>query len=439
MTKVLVLTYHYPPCAYGCSIRVFNFTKFLPQLGFSPVVLTVEPEYYKDYSAEDSSQPQIPPGITVVRTGSLEPKTKIGSGFTAQNQTDTPHGLAKIKSKIISLVQRIGSSLLIPDVQLLWVSSAVKSGRKLLSSPDIKIIYAVAPFFSVFLAAYRLKKLTGKLLVLDFKDMWVGRDQHEHKNFLCSLLSKPLEKMVVRAADKVILTTDYSYRRFLERYPDQKSKFLVIPNGYEPQIEEIAKNSPIESKEPGQFRIIHTGTVETDRNPEAFISAVCQLKDEQTEFAKNIKVCFSGKVHHSYINLIKELGMEDIFVFRGYLDYRENISFLNSASVLLLLTTHGAPDAVPGKLYEYFALKKPVLAITEDGATKDLLVSLGGGEVVHPHDKDSIKNAIYSLYQDFSQGKLAAPAIPLNKFNRQHQAGELAEVFRQLVPGPGQV
>lgn len=434
MTKFLVLTYHYPPCAYGCSIRVFNFTKFLPQLGYRPVVLTVKPEYYKDYSAEDSYPSEIPPGIELVRTDSLEPKTKIGSGFTVANQTLTPSLPEKIKSKIISLVQRIGSNLLIPDVQLLWVPSAVKTGKRLLSSADINIIYAVAPFFSVFIAAYRLKKLTGKKLVLDFKDMWVGRDQHEHKNFLCGLLSKPLEKMVVRAADRVILTTDYAYRRFQDRYPGQKDKFLVIPNGYEPRIEEIAKDSPPHTGEPGQFRIIHTGTVETDRNPENFISAVHELKDEYPEFARSVKVCFSGKVHHSYMSMIKELGMEDIFEFRGYLGYRQNISFLNSASVLLLLTTHGAPDAVPGKLYEYLALKKPVLAVTEDGAAKDLLVSLGGGGgVVHPRDKDPIKNAIYSLYQDFSQGKLAAPAIPPKRFNRREQAGELAGLFNELV------
>jgi glycosyltransferase involved in cell wall biosynthesis len=155
--------------------------------------------------------------------------------------------------------------------------------------------------------------------------------------------------------------------------------------------------------------------------------------DEHPEFTSKVKVCFSGKVHHTYINLTKELGMEDIFIFKGYLDYRRNIGFLNSASVLLLLTTHDAPDAVPGKLYEYFALKKPVLAVTEGGATRDLMLSQNAGKVVHPGDKDRIKDAVWSLYRDFCRGRQASPSIPPEKFNRRHQAGELADVFSQLV------
>ncbi len=435
MTKVLVLSYHYPPCAYGCCIRAVNFVKFLPQFGFKPVVLTVEPEYYKDRSAEDNShQSGMPADIEVIRTSSLEPKTKIGADSTSTNPTDKPSWPAKIKDGIFNSLRWLGESLLIPDVQILWAPMAINSGRKLLASPDIKLIYAVAPHFSVLLIGYWLKKFTKKPLVLDFKDMWVGCNFHEHRNKLCSLLSKPLEKMVVKAADRVILTTDYGYRQFVDRYPRHKSKFLVISNGYDPQIEELVKNSPPKSNsKPGLFKIIHAGTVETHRNPEGFISAVKELKDEYPEFAAGSKICLSGKVDHKYIDMVKELGLEDMFTFKGYLNYNQNIEFLNSASLLLLLTSHDAPYAVPGKLYEYFALKKPILSITEDGASKDLLLSLGIEEVVHPKDMAGIKRILWKLYQDFSKGKLTAPEIQLERFNRKYQTKELAQVFSQVI------
>lgn len=434
MTKVLVLSYHYPPCAYGCSIRVVNFVKYLPQFGFQPIVLTVEPDYYKDHSAQDSShQLGMPPDIEIIRTASWEPKAKMGQGL-ASSSSDRQGWPAKVKSAVLASLQRVGDSLLIPDVQILWAPKAIKAGKKILASPDIELIFAVAPYFSVLIVGYLLKKLTGKKLVLDFKDMWVGRNQHEHRTKLCSLLSKPIEKRIVQAADRVILTTENSYRHFVDRYPKQKEKFLIIPNGFEPQLEELAKKSFHKANsEQDLFKIVHTGTVDTDRNPETFISAVKELSDEHPEFTARVKVCFSGKVHHRYIDMVKDLGLGNIFIFRGYLNYNQNIEFLNSASLLLLLTTHDASDAIPGKLYEYLALKKPVLTITEDGASQDLLLSLGIEEVLHPHDTAGIKRILWKLYRDFCEGKLRAPEIPLERFNRKNQTKELAQIFSQVI------
>ncbi len=434
MNKVLVLSYHYPPCAYGCSIRVVNFVKFLPRFGFKPVVLTVEPGYYKDHAADDAShESTMPADIEVLRTASLEPRAKMGGGLGANANQN--HGvLSRIRSAVLRVVQQLGDSLLVPDVQILWAPKAIKAGKELLTRQDIKLIFAVAPPFSVLVIAYWLKKLTGKKLVLDFKDMWVGRNQHEHRTKLCSRLSKPIEKRIVKAADRVILNTDQSYRHFVNRYPEHKDKFVLIPNGFEPQLEDLVKKSSHKLNERRtSFKIMHTGTVDTDRNPETLIYAVKELFDEHPEFAAKVKISFSGKVHHRYIALVEELGLKHMFDFMGYVNYTQNIELLCSASLLLLLTTHDAADAIPGKLYEYLAIKKPILAITEDGAAKDLLLSLKAGKAFYPTDKTGIKQALWESYQDFGRGELKPPKIAVEKFNRQHQTGELANVFKQLM------
>jgi glycosyltransferase involved in cell wall biosynthesis len=434
MTKVLVLSYHYPPCAYGCSIRVVNFVKFLPQFGFQPVILTVEPDYYKDYSASDHShKTAMPDEVEVVRTASWEPKTKIGTGLDTGFAV-RQNWLTRAKAKLFDLLRHIGDSLLFPDVQILWAPAALNQGKKLLLSPDIDLIFAVGPPFSVLLIGSLLKKFSRKKLILDFKDMWVGRNQHEHRTRLCSLLSKPIEKRIVKGADRIILNTEYSYRRFVEKYPRQKAKFMVIPNGYEPQLEDPI-NAPSAEADAGSgfFNIVHSGTVDTDRNPEGFIYAVKELSEEQPEFAAGVKVCLSGKVHHSYISMVEDLGLKDVFEFKGYLNYHQNIGLLHSASLLLLLTTHDAPDAIPGKLYEYLAIKKPVLAITEAGASEELLLALGAGCVVRPQDKAGIKKILWTLYQDYRQGKLVFPEISIDRFNRRNQTGELARVFEEVL------
>ncbi len=437
MNKILVLSYHYPPCAYGCSIRVVNFVKFLPENNFKPVILSVKPVYYKDHSADDHSHRSgMPADIQIVRTDSIDPAAKIASELnTDQKNTPASQGfIARLKNRLFKMIQQAGYALLIPDVQILWAPHAIGAGKKLLADSDTKIIFAVAPPFSVFLAGYFLKKITGKKLALDFKDMWVGRNQHEHNNILCSLFSRAIEKMLIKAADSVILTTDYAYMCFEKRYPDHVNKFVVIPNGFDPQLQDVIRQESAGSPNCEKlFKIAHTGTLDTDRSPEVFIQAVKELKEDFPDFADNVKIYFSGKVHHIYQDLVKELGLDNIFVFKGYLNYHDNIALLNQASLLLLLTTHDAPDAVPGKLYEYFALEKPILAISEDGASTQLLRKYGWDKIVHPKDKDGIKEHLYTLYQEFCQGKLKAPDIPVDKYNRRNQTKQLAEVFGQLV------
>jgi len=424
--KVLLLTYYFPPCAFGFSIRALNFAKYLPENGYEPVVLTVQEDYYKDYSARDNSQTEgITGGLTIHRTPSLEPKTKLKPGLVSGNAANKPN----LKHKLLHWVER---NLMIPDVQILWLPYALRQGIRLLKGDDIPVILAVGPPFSAFIAAYLLKVITGRKLVLDFKDMWIGREHHEDKSWANKHLSRWWEKRVVKAADWVILNTDYSLAQFQRRYPGYAHKFSVIPNGYDPKIEKLIADIQPERDRRNIFHVAHTGTIDTDRNPGAFIQAVAELTRQHPGLPQCLKVTFIGKVHPEYHQLVSVLGLDRIFEFKGYLSYDDNIRLLAQADLLLLLPTHDSPDAIPGKVYEYFALRKPILALAEDGAAKTLLASLKAATIEDPKDKDAIKQTFWQLYQQFVQGKLSPPQIPLERFNRRNQTQQLAEVIDNI-------
>ena len=54
MKPILIITYYWPPSGGSGVQRWLKFVKYLPKLGYKPIVLTVDPEY-ASYSIIDNT------------------------------------------------------------------------------------------------------------------------------------------------------------------------------------------------------------------------------------------------------------------------------------------------------------------------------------------------------------------------------------------------
>jgi hypothetical protein len=61
---------------------------------------------------------------------------------------------------------------------------------------------------------------------------------------------------------------------------------------------------------------------------------------------------------------------------------------------------------VPGKLYEYVGLARPILALVPPGEARELVASLRRGEAVPPDDMAGISLAIEKMYDRHRAGTL---------------------------------
>jgi glycosyltransferase involved in cell wall biosynthesis len=90
------------------------------------------------------------------------------------------------------------------------------------------------------------------------------------------------------------------------------------------------------------------------------------------------------------------LGLDQVVEFVPRLPRAETLREMSEASCLLILQP-GTTVAVPGKLYEYLAVGRPILALTEEGETADLVRESGLGAVVPPSDESAIEAALLDL------------------------------------------
>ena len=68
MKKVLIITYYWPPGSGAGVQRWLKFSKYLPQTGWEPVILTVDPEFATYPAIDNSLENEIPAGLKIYKT-----------------------------------------------------------------------------------------------------------------------------------------------------------------------------------------------------------------------------------------------------------------------------------------------------------------------------------------------------------------------------------
>jgi len=105
-----------------------------------------------------------------------------------------------------------------------------------------------------------------------------------------------------------------------------------------------------------------------------------------------------------------------------------------SAAALLLLA-QDQPLQVPAKAYEYIAVGRPIIALTGDGATADVVREYRAGVAIPPHDGDSLKTALLDAYGEW-KGQLDRQLVrrPVDsRLDRRRLTERLAVAFRGSV------
>jgi glycosyltransferase involved in cell wall biosynthesis len=148
----------------------------------------------------------------------------------------------------------------------------------------------------------------------------------------------------------------------------------VITNGYDFNIEELKTKSDLSEK----FTMSHVGIIGAARNATKFWAALGELiKDNNiSDFSNLLKIRLIGQVDNSVLLSIKENNLENHVEIIPYIPH-EKVIIEQSSSQVLLLFVNNSPNAkgiLTGKIFEYMASGRPILAIgPKDGDTAIIL------------------------------------------------------------------
>ena len=411
MNKVLLVAYQFPPLSGGGVFRTLKFTKYLPDFGYQPHVLTVKNP--RERTKDITLLRELPAEAKVYRTFSLE-------------------------HRILRAPRLLNMNLkwfYIPDDNIGWLPFAVWRGEKIIRKENIDVLFATAPLFTSFLIGALLKRKTGKPLVVDYRDPWTQNIFIKYPTELHRKIEEKLEKFVLETADHVIVTAEPMKHRLIEKYPFTEGKIETITNGFDP--DDFKNFTGRKGRE--KFVITYTGSLYGLRTGRQFFKAVKELLKEKPELRNQIQVLFVG--HHSRQDrlLIEEFGLEHVITFLGYKSHQEALELMTSADVLLLIMSSKevsdaktGPLTIPGKIFEYLGAKRPILAIAPSGTAADIIKSTKTGVVVPPQNTSVIAQTIFKMFQDWKDGTLKIAESDISKYERKGLTQKLAKVFHRV-------
>ncbi len=420
--NVLVVAYYFPPMALSGVQRIAKFVKYLPDFGWTPTVLTVEPRAYFAYDTTILEELE-EAGIEIIRTSSLDP-TRI---FSRPGRLAMPGETAR---KGFSYLSQLA---FVPDNKIGWKRPALRRAVDLVESRAFDLVFSTAPPYTAHLIGAALSRRTGIPLVADFRDDWVGNPRHVYPTRAHRLLNQRLESRVVRTAARVVTINRFIGQALTDRNSRDgwQPSVSIIPQGYD--AADFPSTTP---PSVGKLRLLYSGVFYDVQTPDFFLRAVHTLLRRQPDLSDKLELEFVGALPRTSLGVIKELGLSDIVRYEGYLSHRKTVERLTGADVLWMTVGRrkGAEGISTGKLYEYFGARKPILALAPEGAVREVLSEHGAAFIAEPDDTASILQALNRIVDLWKARDLPIPREDfVNQYERRHLTGLLAQLFDDVA------
>lgn len=420
LRNVLVVAYYFPPMGLSGVQRTAKFVKYLPKYGWKPTVLTVGTTGY--YAMDESLLAEAEQaGVGIVRASSLD-----------ANRLFKKKGVVKMPSeRMRKFLQFCGDTVLFPDSKIGWKTSAVKAASDLLEKEPFDLIFATAPPQTDFLVARELKQRFNIPLVLDYRDAWLEYPFKYYPTPLHRYIHYRMEKSVLKAADKVIVTLRSVKESILKHYLALDFQdVVIIPQGYDPEDLEVERKSHPSRR--NKMRIAHAGTFYAGRNPAVFLHALHNIFQKSPHLRGRIDLTLIGNTRAEDQFLVNKLGLQNDVTFTGYLEHKDCIRHLMESDLLWFVLDN--PYQSPGKLYEYIGTRKPILASVVEGHIKQLILETKAGTCLPLHDGAAHEQAIMDHFARFERNALPQISAEFaRKYNRVQLTGELAKQFETLM------
>lgn len=430
MRKVLIITYYWPPSGGAGVQRWLKFVKYLPSLGWKPIIYT--PENPESPSEDESLVKDIPKEAEVLKTKIWEPyewyktfigsdkKQKINAGFLTEKEKP------KLTEKIAVWVR---GNFFIPDARVFWVKPSIKYLSAYLEKNKVDLIISTGPPHSMHLIAMELNKQFNIPWVADFRDPWTNIDFYKDLQLTTWADKKHhhLEKEVLIKANRIITVGNTIAAEFEEI---SNRKIDVITNGFD--SDDIFEGNLEKDK---KFSIAHIGSLNKDRNPAILWEVLGELCTD-TAFKNDLEIKLVGKIDISCTKSLEDNKLTENVHKIPYLPHNEVIKEQQKSQILLLLInkTPNAKGILTGKMFEYMAAQRPILCLgIEDGDAAKILVETQSGVVVDFDNKIKLKETILDYYTKYKNNELNINSEDINQYSRKNLTQKLVGMLNELI------
>jgi glycosyltransferase involved in cell wall biosynthesis len=414
--KVLLVTMYFPPSGGGGVQRPLKFATHLPELGIETHVLAPDDSKWI-HRDEELLAPTL---AWVHRARYVGPK--------GRKPAEELHGTTGLE-RVSKQAQLFGRRFLVPDENVSWNLTAIPAAIRIVKREGIDVVITTSPPSSVHLVGAAVKRATGIPWVADLRDSVVAHPHRAAERMLVRVKEQgehAVAKLISHSANAIVCVSDAIAEEMRGRNP--RGEVVTIANG-----SDFDDFTGLEHHTSDRFRITHAGSFFGKRDPRPFLTA---LHDSGLD----VHVRFLGDFRSTDREWAEQLGLGDRLELIPYAPRRRSLELPRDSEALLLLIPEAGgrgKGVLSGKVFEYLAAERPILALVPpDGAAAALIREAGAGVVVAPEDVEGIKAALQDLHKRWQDGTL--DALPLSeewrhRVSRRTRIEELAALLERVA------
>jgi len=403
---VLMIAYHFPPAPEVGGLRPFRFRKYLQRMGYRVDVITAAP-------SQESA------GVIVVP----DPLRALWEGESKQ------------KLSFQAYVELLYRKLMFPGhIGFLWARDAAVACHKVIREhpADRFVVFSTYPPMGTLLAGLRIRRREKIPWIADFRDPISGVAV-ELMSRNTRFWSRVLEWRSFRLASAVIANSEAAAKLWQRRYPWAQQKLHAIGNGFDPED----APGPREIPPRGYKLLVHAGALYHGRNPNAVLESLARLRRRGNTDALATRVLLLGWIdQHAGLNkaVFADAQREGWLELRATVPRSEAQHILQEADELLLVQPQSSVQ-VPGKLFEYICIGRPILALAPKASAIEQILQGSAAAQVCLYVDDPAETIDRKLAEFLRLPSTPTPANDWFRatFNAESQTATLAEIIGKIA------
>ncbi|MCI0353855.1 MAG: glycosyltransferase family 4 protein [Acidobacteria bacterium] len=441
MKKVLLIAFDFPPHRSSGVYRPAAFTKYLLRAGWQTTVLTVAGAP----GVEDASLlRKIPPEVRIVRTsywqlrqweskaaGVIRTLTSHAPGAsTAALETPRPEATRPTSHSLLrKLADSVQNSLYFPDESAGWIPFALERALELHFQERFDAVYTTHPPRAGHVVGMLLSAFCRLPWVAEFRDPWTippGTDPIPGLPVPSPARNRKLLRCMLQVADAVVPVTPGYAEELVSLWKAPFARVHVINNGFDDEdFPALGSNNGRPAwMRPDNVHLAHFGTIYPEFHG-SFFPALLEAVRESRVVRSRLRVHLIGFPSPEVMAFGQREDLRDVLQFHNFLSHADALAAMRSSQCLLLFYGHPytSQSSIPGKIYEYLRVGRPVLVLAYEGGLRQLVEQGNAGWVLPPDDIPGIKR----LLTELASQTLPLPPPPAPEFVSQFRYDHLAK------------